>query len=76
VKDLFHVAANERAYERIKSLRKETGLSLSQVMLGYLLGHPFPVFPILGPKKIEDLQELLEAKETTLAAEQISFLQG
>jgi aryl-alcohol dehydrogenase-like predicted oxidoreductase len=76
VKDLFHHASNERVYERIKSLRQETGLSLSQVMLGYLLGHPFPVFPILGPKKVEDLQQLLEAKETTLAAEQISFLRG
>jgi aryl-alcohol dehydrogenase-like predicted oxidoreductase len=76
VKDLFHHATNERVYERIKSLRKETGLSLSQVMLGYLLGQPFPCFPILGPKKVEDLQQLLEAKETTLAAEQISFLQG
>ena len=76
VKDLFHHATNERVYERIKSLRKETGLSLSQVMLDYLLGHPFPVFPILGSKKVEDLQQLLEAQETTLAAEQISFLQG
>jgi aryl-alcohol dehydrogenase-like predicted oxidoreductase len=76
VRDLFHHTTNQRAYERIKSLRWETGLSLSQIMLGYLLGHPFPVFPILGPKKVEDLQQLLKAKETTLAAEQISFLQG
>jgi hypothetical protein len=51
VKALFHHPQNENRYKRIKVLEAETGYNLGDIVLGYLLGQPFPVFPIVGPKK-------------------------
>jgi aryl-alcohol dehydrogenase-like predicted oxidoreductase len=45
VKGLFHHATNQRRYERIKELQQQTGYSQGQIVLGYLLSRPFPVFP-------------------------------
>jgi aryl-alcohol dehydrogenase-like predicted oxidoreductase len=43
-------------------------------VLGYLLGQPFPTFPIIGPKKMTDLEESLKAANTPLGAANITFL--
>ena len=74
VRALFHSSKNEERYKRIQKLRSETGLSTGQIVLGYLLGHPFPVFPIIGPKKVTDLEESLDAANGALTAEHIAFL--
>jgi aryl-alcohol dehydrogenase-like predicted oxidoreductase len=42
--------------------------------LGYLLSQPFPVFPLIGPRKSADLLESFEATEAALTAEQVAFL--
>jgi len=57
VKALFHHPQNENRYKRIKALQSETGYNLGEIVLGYLLGQPFPVFPIVGPRKAADLDE-------------------
>jgi aryl-alcohol dehydrogenase-like predicted oxidoreductase len=74
VKALFHHPQNENRYKRIKALQSETGYHLGEIVLGYLLGQPFPVFPIVGPKKVADLEESLGAADATLTAEQLEFL--
>ncbi len=74
VRALFHSSKNEERYKRIQKLRSETGLSTGQIVLGYLLGHPFPVFPIIGPKKVADFEESLDAANGALTAEHIAFL--
>jgi aryl-alcohol dehydrogenase-like predicted oxidoreductase len=74
VKALFHSPQNEERFKRIKTLQSATGLSTAQVVLGYLLGHPFAVFPIIGPRSVTDLQDSLKAANTALSAENIAFL--
>jgi aryl-alcohol dehydrogenase-like predicted oxidoreductase len=74
VKGLFHFRQNENRYKRIKELQARTGYSVTQIVLGYLLGQRFPVFPIIGAKKVTDLQESLSAAEVTLTADQVDFL--
>lgn len=74
VKALFHHAQNENRYKRIKALQSETGYSVGQIVLGYLLDQPFPVFPIIGPKKPADLDESLGAADATLTASHLEFL--
>jgi aryl-alcohol dehydrogenase-like predicted oxidoreductase len=74
VKDLFHHPLNERRYERIKALEKQTGLDQGAISLGYLLSQPFPVFPIIGPRKLSDLEESLKVADTILTPQQVEFL--
>jgi aryl-alcohol dehydrogenase-like predicted oxidoreductase len=52
----------------------ETGFSVAEIVLGYLIGQPFAVFPIVGPKKVADLEESISAGDATLTAEQLEFL--
>jgi aryl-alcohol dehydrogenase-like predicted oxidoreductase len=74
VRALFHTPGNEERFKRIQTLRSETGLSTGEIVLGYLVGHPFPVFPIIGPRKVADLEESLNAATVILTEEQIAFL--
>jgi len=74
VKGLFHHPQNQSRYRQIKTLQTETGFSVAQIALGYLLGQSFPVFPVLGAKKVADLEESLLASEVTLTADQIDSL--
>ena len=74
VKALFHHAQNENRYKRIKALQSETGYDVGQIVLAYLLEQPFPVFPIIGPKKPADLDESLRAVDSTLTASHLEFL--
>src|ERR1700736_4937762 len=74
VKGLFHHPQNENRYKRIKRLQVETGFTVAEIVLGYLTGQPFAVFPIVGPKKVADLEESISAADATLTAEQLEFL--
>jgi aryl-alcohol dehydrogenase-like predicted oxidoreductase len=74
VKGLFHHPPNENRYQQIKALQAQTGFSIAQIGLGYLLSQSFPVFPIIGPRKVADLDESLTASEITLTADQVDFL--
>jgi aryl-alcohol dehydrogenase-like predicted oxidoreductase len=74
VRALFHTPLNQERYERIRSLQFATGLTSNEIVLGYLLGQPFPTFPIIGPKKVTDLEESVKAAKTALTAENIAFL--
>ena len=74
VKGLFHRPQNVNRYKRIKALQSETGFSVAEIVLGYLLGQSFPVFPIVGPKKTADLDESLRAADVTLTADHLVFL--
>ena len=74
VKNLFHHPQNKNRYQRIKTLQSKTGFTVAEIVLGYLLGQPFPVFPIVGPKKVTELKESLGAADVSLTADQLEFL--
>jgi aryl-alcohol dehydrogenase-like predicted oxidoreductase len=74
VRALFHRKTNERRFERVKAIQAKSGYSVGEIALAYLLNQPFPVFPIVGPKRTSDLEESLRAAGATLTAEQIQFL--
>jgi aryl-alcohol dehydrogenase-like predicted oxidoreductase len=50
------------------------GSHRSEEFLGYLLGQAFPVLPIVGSKRVTDLEESLHAAEVTLSPNQVDFL--
>jgi aryl-alcohol dehydrogenase-like predicted oxidoreductase len=67
---------NRQRMARIEELRSETGLSITQLALGYLLSQPFPTIPIVGCKTRAHLLDSLSAADVSLAPGQVAYLEG
>jgi aryl-alcohol dehydrogenase-like predicted oxidoreductase len=74
VRGLFHSQVNQRRYDRIREIQTNSSYSTGDIVLGYLLNQPFPVFPIIGPRRLPDLEESLKAAEVTLTPDQLELL--
>jgi aryl-alcohol dehydrogenase-like predicted oxidoreductase len=75
VRTLFDHPENRKRFQRIQVLQRKSGLSVNQIVLGYLLNQPFPVFPLIGPKSIADVNDSLACEKVTLSPEDIGFLE-
>ncbi len=73
---MYDTPANCRRAERTQQLARESGLTISQIVLGYMTEQPFPVIPILGCKNLEQLKDSLTAADVALSSEQLTFLEG
>ncbi|RYX83685.1 aldo/keto reductase [bacterium] len=67
---------NRGRFSRLQTLSAETGLSLTQLVLGWLRGHEFPVVPIIGPQSVGQLEDSLRAADVKLSAQQVAELAG
>ncbi|HET9379138.1 MAG TPA: aldo/keto reductase [Chthoniobacterales bacterium] len=76
VRTLFDHPENRKRFQRIQVLQKKTSFSVNQLVLGYLLNQPFPVFPLIGPKNITDLDDSLKSGDVSLSSEDVAFLEG
>ncbi|CAN5368699.1 aldo/keto reductase [soil metagenome] len=63
-------------YGRMREIMDETGLTITQVVLGYLLGQPFPTFPIIGSQSVAQVRDSMAALDVRLTAEQIDRIDG
>lgn len=62
---------------RVQALSRETGLTITQIVLGYLLSQPFPTIPVFSVRNEAQLRDTLAAAEsTTLKAGSWSRLRG
>jgi aryl-alcohol dehydrogenase-like predicted oxidoreductase len=75
VRTLFDHHENLERFKRLRHLQGKYDLSVGQVVLGYLTGQAFPVFPLVGPKTLADLQDSLRSVETRLSEADILFLE-
>jgi aryl-alcohol dehydrogenase-like predicted oxidoreductase len=73
---MYRSPANLRRLEKAQALMVETGLTITQVVLGYLLSMPFPVFPIIGSHTLDQLADSLSAGDIQISPEQIKFLES
>lgn len=69
-------AANHARFARLETLSREKGLSLTQLVLGFLTSQPFPVVPIIGSRTLEQLNDSLSGADVHLSAEQTRTLEG
>ena len=63
-----------RIVAAVKDVAGETGRSMAQVALAWLRYRPVPVIPILGARKLSQLQDNLASLELTLSADQLRSL--
>jgi aryl-alcohol dehydrogenase-like predicted oxidoreductase len=63
-----------RVVDAVKSVSDQLGRGMAQVALAWLRYRPVPVIPILGARKLSQLQDNLASFDVTLSAEQVKTL--
>jgi aryl-alcohol dehydrogenase-like predicted oxidoreductase len=64
----------DRIVAAVKTVSDEIGHSMAQVALAWLRYRPVPVIPIIGARKLSQLQDNLASFDLTLSAEQLKTL--
>jgi aryl-alcohol dehydrogenase-like predicted oxidoreductase len=64
----------DRIVAAVKTVSDEIGRSMAQVALAWLRYRPVPVIPIIGARKLSQLQDNLASFELTLSADQLKTL--
>jgi aryl-alcohol dehydrogenase-like predicted oxidoreductase len=63
-----------RVVAAVKSVSDEIGRSMAQIALAWLRYRPVPVIPILGARKLSQLEDNLASFDVTLSASQLRVL--
>ena len=63
-----------RVVAAVKNVSDETGRSMAHVALAWLRHRPAPVIPIIGARKLSQLQDNLASLDLTLSADQLKTL--
>jgi aryl-alcohol dehydrogenase-like predicted oxidoreductase len=64
----------DRIVAAVKTVSDEIGRSMAQVALAWLRYRPVPVIPIIGARKLSQLQDNLSSSALTLSADQLKTL--
>ena len=64
----------DRIVAAVKAVSDQTGRSMAQVALAWLRYRPVPVIPIIGARKLSQLQDNLASFDLALSAEQVKAL--
>jgi aryl-alcohol dehydrogenase-like predicted oxidoreductase len=65
----------DRVVAAVKTVSDETGRSMAQVALAWLRYRPIPVIPIIGARKLSQLQDNLASFDLALSANQLKTLE-
>ncbi|AJY45934.1 aldo/keto reductase [Martelella endophytica] len=75
VRRCWHSPKNLARRERAFALARELGCHPVQVAFAYLKTLPFPVVPLIGPRRVSELESSLAATEIRLTPEQGRWLE-
>ncbi|MBM3458260.1 MAG: aldo/keto reductase [Armatimonadetes bacterium] len=71
---VFYCEENWERLRRAEELGRQKGYSAIQVALAWVLRQPFPVFPLIGPHTVAELESCLAGLELELSAEEHAWL--
>ncbi len=71
----YPMEENAQRFARVQHLTEVTGLTVSQVVLGYLLSQPFVTVPIVGCKTLSHLRDTMVAADVRLDPAQVAYLE-
>jgi aryl-alcohol dehydrogenase-like predicted oxidoreductase len=66
--------ANHERRRRARELAARLGCSPTQVALAWVLHQPFPTFPLIGPRTVEELGDCVAALDVRLSPEDAAWL--
>jgi aryl-alcohol dehydrogenase-like predicted oxidoreductase len=72
---MYPLDENERRFARIQHLAAELDLSVTQMVLGYLLSQPFVTVPIVGSHTEAQVRDSASAAGVRLAPAQVAYLE-
>src|SRR6266404_2649963 len=64
-----------RIVTAVKAVSDQTGRGMAQVALAWLRYRPVPVIPIIGARKLSQLQDNLASFDVSLSAEEVKILE-
>jgi len=76
--ELLRVWYSERNFarrDRAIELAKQLGKSPIHIALAYVLAQPFPVVPLIGPRRLQELDDSLEGVTIALTPAQVQWLE-
>lgn len=73
---IYGAAENINRFQRAQELAVKNNLSLSAVVLAYILSSPFPAYALIGPRTEEQFWDSMEAAEVRLMPEELDYLKG
>jgi aryl-alcohol dehydrogenase-like predicted oxidoreductase len=75
---IVRVYYSEGNWERLRRAaelgKRKGGYSANQVALAWVLHQPFPVFPLIGPASVAELQNSVAALEIELTPDEVAWL--
>lgn len=71
---VYYSDANWERYHRATTLAKQKGVTANQIALAWVLHQPYPTFPLIGPRTLEELASSLPALGITLTAQECDWL--
>jgi aryl-alcohol dehydrogenase-like predicted oxidoreductase len=74
VERVYGGGPNHERRTRARHLARRHGATANQVALAWMLARPYPVYPIVGPRSIEELEECAVALELDLSPEELAWL--
>ena len=72
--EIYYNDDNFERLDRAQLLGIERGVSAIQISLAYVMQQPFPIFPIIGPRNLEELDSSLGTVGVQLSEEEIRWL--
>jgi aryl-alcohol dehydrogenase-like predicted oxidoreductase len=75
--DMVRVYYNDRNWERLRraqELGDSKGCSANNIALAWVMHQPFPIFPVIGPRNVEELRSSLRAVDITLSEDEMAYL--
>jgi aryl-alcohol dehydrogenase-like predicted oxidoreductase len=64
----------DRVVAAVKAVSEQTGRGMAQIALAWLRYRPVPVIPIIGARKLSQLQDNLASFDLSLSTEQVQAL--
>lgn len=74
VERVYYSADNWKRLDRARELGLKKQATANQVALAYVMSMPFPIFPIVGPRKLTELESTLPALNVALSADERKYL--
>ena len=73
--DTWYSDSNFARRDRAIELAKTLGASPIHIALAYVLAQPFPSIPLIGPRRLDELDDSIKALSIKLTPEQVSWLE-
>ena len=67
---------NRARFEMVQQLAEKYGVTATAIALSYLTSQPFPVAPVIGPHRLDQLEDSLNGIDLRLTPEEVSALEA